>query len=276
MKVTPANSVRCRTTPQPRGSAAAAGRRGLGHHRVGVAAEKSLAERVEQHRAHEHHGDECIGKRIAANVLQAVINLHRGHARVVEDQRDAEVGEGPDEHDGAAGKEARLDQRQGDLEKPPEARAPEVFGGLLHRRVDVGQGSNRVEIDDGVEAEGVDQRDAEKLVRAEPVEGPPMRPQAEVDDQAVERTVLAEDLLDADGADERRQDHRHEDEGSEKALQRKKEAVRVEGEGQGDQQGERRGGQREQEGIAQAAQINRIGQQRGEVGEAIHACRRRR
>ena len=245
----------------------AAGGGGLGHHGVRVAAEETLAERIEHYRAEQHDGDKGVGERIAANVLEAVENLHRRHAGVVEDERHAEVGERPDENDGTAGEEAGLDQRQGDPPEAAQAGATEIFGSLLHGRVDVGQCRDGVEVDDGVEAEGVDERDAEKLVRAEPVERPAMRPQPEVDEQGVERAILPEDLFDADGADEGRQDHRHEDERPEKALEWKQKPVRHKRQRQGDQQGEDRGRGGEPEGISQAAEVDRVGEQRAEVGE---------
>ena len=72
---------------------------------------------------------------------------------VVEDQRHAEFGERPDEDDGAAGEEAGHDERQRDFAEAAQAGAAEVFRGLLHRRVDVGERGDDVEVDDRVEAE---------------------------------------------------------------------------------------------------------------------------
>ena len=104
------------------------------------------------------------------------------------------------------------------FQNAPQPGAAEILRGLLHRRIDVGERGDGVEVDDRVERKRLDDGDAPELVRREPVERPAVRPQAELDDEGVERAVLPEDLLDADGADERRQDHRDENERAEQPL----------------------------------------------------------
>ena len=103
--------------------ARAAARRRLGHHRVAGVSESELARGVEQHGAREHHHHERERKRIPGDLLDSIKNLHRGDARDVEDERDAELGEREDEHDRAAREKAGHDERQRDLPKLAEARA---------------------------------------------------------------------------------------------------------------------------------------------------------
>ena len=141
---------------------------------------RPLPSGVEQHGAREHDDHERVRERIVADVLQAVVNLHRHHPGVVKDQRHAEFGERPDEDDGGAGEQARVDQRQRDAPEAPQARAAEVGGGLLHGRIDVGQRRDGVQIDDRVEAECLDEHDAPELAGGKPVERPAGRPQAQV------------------------------------------------------------------------------------------------
>ena len=199
--------------------------------------------------------------------------MHTRHPRVVEDQRGAEFGEGPDEDDGAAGKQAGLNERQRDLPNPAQTGAAEILRRLFHRRVYIGQSRNGVEIDNRVECQRLDQHNAPELIGGEPVERPTRRPQAQMDDEGVECAVLPKDLLDADGADEGRQDHRDEHERTEDGLARENESVADEREWQGDAECENRRGAGEEEGIPQPGQINRVGQQGADVGEGYLAVR---
>jgi hypothetical protein len=176
-------------------------------------AEDALADRVDRHRACEHHGDKRVRERVSADVLQAVIDLDARHLRVVEDQRRAEFREDPDENDRAAREQAGVDERQRDPAEAPQARAAEVLGRLLHGRVDVRQRGDGIKVDDRVERERLDHSDAPELVRREPVERPAAGPEAQVDQECVHGPVLAEDLLDAYCPDEGRKDHGDQDRG---------------------------------------------------------------
>ena len=182
------------------------------------AAEEAFADGVECDGGGEQHGDEGEGERVAANVFEAVKNLDAGDLRVVEDEGRAEFREGPDEDDGAAGEEAGHNERQRDFPKTAEAGAAEILGGFLHRGVNVGEGGDGVEVNDGVEREGLDDGDAPELVCRKPVDRGTGSEQAELAEQGIEGAVLSEHLFNADGADEGRQDHRDEDEGAEETF----------------------------------------------------------
>ena len=156
---------------------------------------------------------------------------------------------------------------QRDLPEALEAGAAEVLRGLLHRRVDVGQRGHRVQVENRVEGQGLDHGDAPELVRREPVERPAPRTQVQVDDQSGEGAVLPEDLLDADGPHEGRQDHGHEDQRTEHALGGKDKAVGDEGQGQGDQERHDRSGHRQHERIPQSHHVGAVGEEGPEVGE---------
>src|SRR5690606_11900134 len=121
-----------------------------------------------------------------------------------------------------------------------------------------------VEVDDRVERERADERDAPERRDAKPVEGPALGTQAEPDEEGVERAVLSEDLLDADGADEGREDHRHEHDRGERGFAGKLETVAEEGERQADGEGEDARREPEPEGVEQAGAVERIGEQRTE------------
>jgi hypothetical protein len=58
--------------------AGSAGDGGLGHHGVTVAAEQAFAEGVEATELASITGDQGVGEGVAADILQAVENLHRG------------------------------------------------------------------------------------------------------------------------------------------------------------------------------------------------------
>lgn len=67
------------------------------------------------------------GKWIARDLLDAIENLHARDAREIENQRHAEFGEGEDEDDRAARKQARHDERKRDAAEAAEAGAAEVL-----------------------------------------------------------------------------------------------------------------------------------------------------
>ena len=90
--------------------------------------------------------------------------MHGGQARVIKNQRDAEIGKGPDKNDGATSKKTGLDEGEGYFAETALARTAEVGRGFVHGGVEIGEGGNRVEINNRVKAEGINERDAEKLV----------------------------------------------------------------------------------------------------------------
>src|SRR5438445_8564615 len=148
-----------------------------------VVTEESLANRVEESGAREHNRDEGVRERVAADLFKAVVNLHRGDARIVKNKRHAQLGESPHKHDRASAEKPGFDQWQGDLKKTAEAGAAEILRGFLHRWIDVGECGDRVEVDDRIERKRFNQGNAPKLVGRKPVKGPAVWFEAEVDDE---------------------------------------------------------------------------------------------
>ncbi len=245
---------------------------GLGHHGMAGAADGGLAERIQQDRRDKHDDDEGEGEGVAADVLDAAENLHGGDAAEVEHEGHAELGEGPDEDDDAAGKEAGHDERKGDATELAEAGAAEVFGSFLHGRVDVGQGGDEVEIEDGVKVQGIHHHDAEHAALAQPVDGMIGVEQMKGLEKGIERAFLAEDLFDPDGADERRQDHGNENERGEEALAGKEVAVGQEGERQGNGGGEQGAPDGHLDRVPQTLEVNGIAEDLDDVVEGETAA----
>ena len=97
--------------------------------------------------------NERVGERIALDLIDAIEDLHGGDVGVVEHQRRAELGEAPDEDDGAASEESGPHEREGDAaEDRPSPRA-KIGGGLLHRGIDVAE--RREHVLDGLQEAGV-------------------------------------------------------------------------------------------------------------------------
>ena len=240
---------------------------GLGHHGVGGAPEGELAGGVEEDGRGEHDGDQGVGERVAADVLDAVEDLNGGNAGEVKHQGDAEFGERPDKDDGPAGKEAGHDEGEGDAEKFAQPGAAEVLGRLLHGGVDVGEGGDDVEVDDGVEIEGDHGGDAPELALTEPVNGSSGILETEMDEEGVQRALLAENLADADGADEGGQDHRDENEGAEEGFAGEKEAVRDPSQGKSEKKSQGCGKNGEEERVPQAFEVDGVTEDLKDVGE---------
>jgi hypothetical protein len=249
------------------GSARAARRGRLGHHGVAGAAKNPLSHRINEDRARDHHGDERIRERVAANILQSREDLHAGDLRIVKDERRAELGEHPDENDRRAREQPRLDEGKGDLPEAAQPRAAEVLSRLLHGGVDVGEGRDGVQVNDGVEGERLHDRDAPKPVGGKPVEGPALRPESQVDDERVDGPVLPEDLLDPDRADKGGQDHRNEHGGIEDPLEGIKKPVRNVRQGHGDHQRKRRARAGQEKRVAEPDDVGRIAEQGAEEGK---------
>ena len=91
--------------------------------------------------------------------------------------------------------------------------------------------------------------------------------QADIVQQRIERPFLPEDFADADGADEGRQDHGHEQQGGEDFLAGKLETIRQPGEGHAERERSEGAGDREEKGIEQAFEVDRIAEDLRDVSE---------
>ena len=233
--------------------------------RRGAAAARRLGRGALARRDHEHDGGERVGQGVAVEPLDAVEDLHRRDARHVEDERHAEVGEGPDEDQRAAREEARQDERQRHpAEAPPGAR-PEVLRHLLERRVELGERGREVEVEDGEEPEGVHRDDPREARLGQPVDRAGGGRQAEEGDGRVERALRAEQVLHADRAHEGRQDHRREEGGRQQAAEREVVPV-VEHRQRQRHAGRRRGGgDADEQGVEQALAVDRVAEDDADV-----------
>ena len=100
------------------------GATGLAGHRVGVPPEPEFGRQIGESGAEHHHRDQRVGHRVVPHFAQPQIDLHGGHSLVVEHQRRAQFGEGPDEDQRAAREDAGTHQRQRQVTQfLPEARA---------------------------------------------------------------------------------------------------------------------------------------------------------
>ena len=81
-----------------------------------------------------------------------------------------------------------------------------------------------VEVNDRIKMQHLHDDDAQHALLTEPVGRMHRIHEAEIDQEAVQRTRLTQHGLDADGTDERRQDHRHEHERIEQRTARKRKA----------------------------------------------------
>jgi len=85
------------------------------------------------------------------HVFQPGVNLDARHIRISKMRGVAEIGEGPDEDNRAAGKEAGLDQGQGDFSETTEARAARFCAASSIAGIDIGEGGDGIEINQGIE-----------------------------------------------------------------------------------------------------------------------------
>ena len=96
--------------------------------------------------------------------------------------------------------------------------APRPARRILQRRVDVGEARHQVQVQDREEVQRLKGDDPHQRILDEPVHRVGRVHQAQVRQGGVQRAVGAEDLLQADRPDERRQDHRHQDGRAEQPL----------------------------------------------------------
>jgi hypothetical protein len=81
----------------------------------------------------------------------------------------------------------------------------------------------------------------------------------------VEHAVLSEDLLEADRAHKRGQDHRHQQQPGQERLAGEPVAVRQPGQRQRDQQRQRGGSEPEQQAVQQAFRVHRVAKDPAQV-----------
>ena len=103
--------------------------------------------------------------------------------------------------------------------------------------------------------QGVERHDAPKPVLAQPVHRPVVFQDADRLQQAVERSFLAEEFLDANRSHERRQDHRCQQQGGQPLLAHEFEAVRQPGQRQRQHERSQSAAHRQQERVAQSLHV---------------------
>ena len=232
----------------PRGRA----RRALRDRGGFAASEQELRAEVEQAGDGERDDHEGVGGGIGAELGHAVEDLDRSHGVVPEHERGAEFGERPDEHDAAAGEEARTEHGERDASEPLPRPGAGVSCGFEQGRVDVAERRDEVEVGDRVQVQSLDHADApEASAAAEPVD----RGQPERAEDAVQQAVMSEELLESERADERRQDHRRHHHHGTRGLAGEIVLVVERGERDGDQEDEARGHGRDRERVQHALQI---------------------
>ena len=232
-----------------------------------IAAEHPLADCVKNDRRGEHDGDEREGKRIASDVVNAGENLHRGHAGELEHQGHAQFRKSPDEDDRPAGEKPWHDQRK---RNPPEfskAGASEVFRGLFHGGIEVGEGGDDVEVKNWVEMEGIHHDDSPKPALTQPVDRMVGAHQAQV---ACSRALSAPSwpricLMPMAPTKGGRIIGTRIETGK-KTLAREDEAVAEKGEGKSKENRENGACDGEKEGVGQTLQVDRVSEDLYDVG----------
>jgi hypothetical protein len=105
---------------------------------------------------------------------------------------------------------------------------------------------------------------APEAALAEPVNRLVFREHVQFDEERIERAVLSEHLPDPDGADERRQNHRHKQRGGEEFLRWEFAAVGEKRERECEEKGQGGARDREEEGVAQALEIDAVAENFGD------------
>jgi pimeloyl-ACP methyl ester carboxylesterase len=145
--------------------------RGFGDHGMSVAAESPFACRIKEHRGSEHDSHKGERKWVASDVANAGKDLHRGHPRELEHQGHAQFRKSPDKDDRPAGEEPRHNERKRDSPEFSQAGASQVFRGFFHGGIKICQGSDEVEIKNGIEVQGIHHDDSPKPALTQPVDG---------------------------------------------------------------------------------------------------------
>ncbi len=187
----PAKKEKAKALPEDAGCFGLSPVAGFGHHGEAFAPKKTLPKDVKEDREKEHRRYEGIGEGAVADVPEAVEDMHGHDPVIVKNEGDTELGKGPDEDDCAPGKEARAHKRQGDGKEALKAAAAEILSGLFHRRVDIGKRGYGIEVEDWVEAKGIEQDHTKEAPFAKPVNIYIFREDMYRVQKCVESTILA-------------------------------------------------------------------------------------
>ena len=230
-------------------------------------AEHPLARGIEQDRGRQHDGHQGIRERARANVLEPVIDLHRGHPQIIEHERCAQLGERPYENNGAAREQAGQNERKGNAPKLVPTGSAQVGGGLLHGRVDVRHGSHGIQVEDRIEMQRLGHGHGPEPAHGQPVHGLGPGHQIHLHQDGVENPVLTQELPQPDRADKRRQDHGRQDQAGHERLAREVIPRRQQHERHGDDYNDGRGRQGHAKAVAQAFDSHRVPEHLGEEPE---------
>ena len=222
----------------------------LCEHRVTLATEDQSADGVRKNGCSEHHGRQRVRLARRFHFLDAVEDLNRRRLRELEHQRRAEFGETPHKDDCSAGEEPRTDERQRHAEETFHAAGAEIRRGLFHRRVEIRDRRNEVEIENWEERDRFEKHDQKEAAGVQKVDR--RRDDVKVEKQRVDRAFAPKQLFHPDRANEGRQDQRREDQGREQGLPWKRRARREHRQWQRDRDGDNRRTARDQERVAES------------------------
>ena len=209
----------------------------------------------------------AYGNGIGPDLFDPVENLDGRDPVEIENEGHPEFREGPDENDGASGENAGPHQRKRDFEKTLPAPATEILGRFLHRRIDIRQRSDGVEVEDGIKAQSVQGDHPPEPALSEPIDRLPGIEPADLHEEGVQHAVLAEDLADADRPDERRQHDGQKDQGRKNLFPEEFIPVGDKGERQRDEEGENRREEPHSKGIPQALHVEIVPEDFEDVGD---------
>ena len=234
---------------------------------MGRPPERELAGRVEQNGRGEHYHDQREGKRIAADILDAMKNLNRGHAGEIKHQRNAQFGERPDENNRPTREDAGHDERESDFAKLPKARASEVFGSLLHRGIYISERRKDIEIKNRVEIESDQHHHAPNPPLAQPINRRGWVQNPEFRKQGIQRPLLTEDLLHPDCSHKRRHDHWNQHQSAKERLSGKNKPVADPSQRHRNQAGKQGAEDTDPKGIPEPLEVEWIPENLGDVVE---------
>ena len=226
-----------------------------GDHFVVAAAEEFLGQVEERQRDQDDEDDQSVSQGVRVDVGGHVEDLDGHHFAKFEDQRRAQVREGPDEDDDRAGEVSGQHERERDGAEQAETPRAHVAGRLFQAGVHVGQSGGDVEIHDGVEVQRLEDHHAPEPASPEPVDG--RVDESRFQQEQVDRSEPGEHLLHPDGAHERRHDHGHQRESAQQALPDEIVPDQGVGHGQGDDGRQGGGDDAQFEAVQQGALLDR-------------------
>ena len=229
---------------------------GFGVHRVCTTTKGELAKNIDAHRDQKQNGCERVGLSGIRDLLESVEDLYGGHFLIVEHQRCAEFGEGPDEDDRGTGKQTGSDERKNDLSQPLPGCGAEIFRRFVQSRIEIGQCRNRVEIQDGIQVQRFDKDDGPEAAGADEIDT--FGDESKINQQGIERARFAQEMLQSDGADKGRQDEWDENECVEKTLAPEFVSNRTDRQWYADQQADDRRADGDAERIQKTTQGDRV------------------